>query len=326
MSGDLGPRVVIAAVLDVIACFEYLELLLVGDQSQLEQLLISCPPSLASRLTVHHAPDVVMMDEDPLLALRRKKQSSMWIALSMVRDGRADACVSAGNTGALMAMSKYLLKTFPGIERPAICKALPVLSGRTYMLDMGANLVCSAGQLAEFALMGSVLARATFSEEPQVALLNVGLEEEKGTATVRAAQALLRSDSRIHYAGFIEADQLFSGRTQVIVCDGFAGNIALKASEGASRFVMKKIEANFLTGLWRKLAALFIRPIFSDLRSELNPGRYNGAIFLGLQKTVVKSHGGADRIAFQHALEVAIEQVDQRVPDKIGLQLARTDN
>lgn len=322
MSGDLGPRVVISAALKVIASFERLELLLVGDSAQLEQLLSGFSAPFISRLSIHHAADVVTMNEDPLVALRHKKQSSMWLALEMVRDGKADACVSAGNTGALMAISKHLLKTFPGIERPAICKSLPVISGRTYMLDMGANLVCSAEQLAEFALMGSILARATLTVEPRVSLLNVAREEEKGTAVVKAAQHLLREDPRINYAGFLEADQLFLGQSQVIVCDGFAGNIALKASEGASRFISKKLEQAFHAGFWRKLMAFWLRPFFYRLKEEFDPARFNGAIFLGLQKTVIKSHGGADEYAFEQALRVAIEQIDQRVAEKIGAQLA----
>lgn len=321
MSGDLGPRVVIAAALQIIARCEQVELTLVGDQQQIRQLLSSSSASPVPRLFIHHAPDIVSMNEDPTTALRHKKQSSMWLALQMVRDNLADACVSAGNTGALMAISKYLLKTFPGIERPAICKSLPVVSGRTFMLDMGANLVCTAEQLAEFALMGSVLARATLAGDPQVSLLNVGQEEEKGTASIRAAQDLLRADERIRYAGFIEADQMFSGKTQVIVCDGFAGNIALKASEGASRFIGKKLEQSFRSGFWRKILAFGLRPFFYNLKAEFDPARFNGAIFLGLQKTVVKSHGGADQFAFQQALLVAIEQVEQKVSEKIGAQL-----
>src|SRR5690606_1853911 len=176
-------------------------------------------------------------------ALRHKKQSSMWLALALVRDGVADACVSAGNTGALLAIGRYLLKTFPGIERPAICKSMPVNEGQTFMLDLGANPVCSAEQLLQFALMGSVLARARGTQNPRVSLLNIGSEDAKGTASIRTAQELLRADAKINYGGFIEADQIFSGNTHVIVCEGFAGNVALKASEGVARLIAKKTQA-----------------------------------------------------------------------------------
>jgi glycerol-3-phosphate acyltransferase PlsX len=319
MSGDLGPRVVIAAAYQIMTSYPDVELILVGDQHILAPLLIPSAPS--NRLRIHHAPDRVSMDEDPLTALRQKKQSSMWLALVLVRDGLADACVSAGNTGALLAMGKHLLKTFPGIERPAICKSMPVFTGRTYMLDLGANPTCTANQLAQFALMGSVLAAATASKEARVMLLNIGTEETKGTEAIKSAQELLRADSRINYRGYIEADQIYSGGADVIVCDGFAGNVALKASEGVAKLITKKLHASFRQQWWGKIIGLCLRPITRQVREELDPGRYNGAIFLGLQKTVVKSHGGADQSAFVHALVVAIEQVIERVPEKIRQQL-----
>lgn len=323
MSGDLGPRVVIAAAFQTLATSlgdKPLELILVGDQPLLESIIssFSNPPA---QLRIHHAPDQISMNDDPLDALRHKKQSSMWLAIALVRDGLADACVSAGNTGALMAIGRHLLKTFPGIDRPAICKSMPVLEGRTYMLDLGANPVCTSEQLMQFALMGSVLAAATFAANPRVVLLNIGVEETKGTDTIKAAQELLRADTRINYKGYLEADQIYSGSAQVIVCDGFSGNIALKASEGVARLIGKKIEASFLSHWSRKLMGFILKPMLRQWRKELDPGQYNGAIFLGLKKTLVKSHGRADQQAFAQALSVAIEQVLQRVPEKIQQQL-----
>lgn len=322
MSGDLGPRVVIAAAFQTLATLLndiQVELILVGDQPLLESIVSSfATPS--AQLRIHHAPDQVSMDDDPLDALRHKKQSSMWLALTLVRDGIADACVSAGNTGALMAMGRHLLKTFPGIDRPAICKSMPVSEGRTYMLDLGANPVCTPEQLLQFALMGSVLAAATFAKNPRVVLLNIGVEAAKGTDTIKAAQELLRADARINYGGFLEADQIYSGSAQVIVCDGFAGNVALKASEGVARLIGKKIEASFRAHWTSKVMGFLLKPMLRQWRKELNPAQYNGAVFLGLQKTLVKSHGSADQQAFAQALSVAIEQVLQRVPEKIQQQ------
>jgi glycerol-3-phosphate acyltransferase PlsX len=319
MSGDLGPRVVIAAALQVLASYPNVDIIVVGDQQTLTSLLASS--GLPPRLHIHHAPDRVAMDEDPLVALRQKKQSSMWLSLVLVRDGLADACVSAGNTGALLAMSKYLLKTLGNIERPAICKSMPVSAGRTYMLDLGANPACTAEQLAQFALMGSVLATATTGDNPRVMLLNIGTEETKGTELIKVTQDMLRTDKRINYCGFIEADQIYSGHAEVIVCDGFAGNVALKASEGVARLIGQRIQRSFSSSWLRKLMGVLMLPLVRQWRDELNPGHYNGATLLGLQKTVVKSHGGADQAAVVNALVVAIEQVVEQVPEKIRQQL-----
>lgn len=319
MSGDLGPRVVIAAALQVLTSYPDVEITVVGDQQTLTALLSTS--GLPPRLHIHHAPDRVAMDEDPLVALRQKKQSSMWLSLLLVRDGLADACVSAGNTGALLAMSKYLLKTFDNIERPAICKSMPVSTGRTYMLDLGANPLCTVDQLVQFALMGSVLATATTGADPRVMLLNIGTEETKGTEIIKATQDKLRNDQRINYCGFIEADQIYSGRAEVIVCDGFAGNVALKASEGVARLIGQKIQHSFSGSCFKKFMGVLMLPLIRQWRDELHPGHYNGATLLGLQKTVIKSHGSADQAAFVHALVVAIEQIVEQVPEKIRHQL-----
>lgn len=321
MSGDLGPRVVIAAALELLESTPGLELILIGDQNQLKPLLALAQTNPIQRLRLHHAPDTVSMSDDPLVALRHKKTSSMWVALELVRDGLAQACVSAGNTGALMAMSRHLIKTLPGIDRPAICKSMPVAQGRSFMLDLGANIECSAEQLQQFAHMGSVLAMATGIAEPRVALLNIGVEETKGTDKLQAAHRLLGEDKRLNYAGFIEASEIFTGCMQVIVCDGFSGNVALKASEGVARLIGQKLKDTFQRNLWRRLLAFCAWPLLRQLSFELNPAGYNGASFLGLHKIVVKSHGSADQQAFIQALRVAVEQVSQAIPERIAAQL-----
>lgn len=319
MSGDLGPRVAIAAAENFAALYSDVELILVGDQYQLQPLIAKSRHLRTAQ--IHHASDVVSMSDDPLVSLRQKKNSSMWIALVLLREGGADACVSAGNTGALLAMAKYLIKTFPAIDRPAICKSMPVAKGSTYLLDLGANINCTALHLQQFALMGSVLAEIEGINYPRVGLLNIGSESQKGTGLLQEAQELLRADSRINYVGFVESDGIFTGSENVIVCDGFHGNIALKASEGVARFISQKISSTLQRNFFNKFLSVLSMPLFKQLREELNPSLYNGASFLGLQKTVIKSHGGADRKAFVQALIVAREQVRLKVPERIARQL-----
>jgi glycerol-3-phosphate acyltransferase PlsX len=316
MSGDLGPRVAISASQKFVTQFPDVDLLLVGNEAQLLSLL---PKSkkLHERISLVHAADVVNMHDDPLLALRQKKESSMWMALDLLRNNDADACVSAGNTGALLAIAKFLIKTFPTIERPAICKSMPVETGSTYLLDLGANINCSPVHLHQFALMGSVLANVPGGGAPRVALLNIGTEEQKGTETLRSAQLLLQADARINYVGFVEASSIFTGRVDVIVCDGFHGNIALKTSEGVAEFIANKIARITKKNVLSRVLGVLMWPVLKPLQRELDPSLYNGASFLGLQKTVVKSHGGADKKAFLHALIVAREQVIQQVPARI---------
>jgi glycerol-3-phosphate acyltransferase PlsX len=316
MSGDLGPRVAISASQKFVTQFPDVELLLVGNVDQLLSLLPRSKKS-PERITLVHAADVVSMLDDPLLALRQKKNSSMWIALDLLRNNNADACVSAGNTGALLAIAKFLIKTFPAIERPAICKSMPVEIGSTYLLDLGANINCPPQYLHQFALMGSVLAAVPNGVAPRVALLNIGAEQQKGTDTLKAAQLLLQGDDRINYVGFVEANSIFTGAVDVIVCDGFHGNIALKASEGVARFIANKISKIVKKNLFNKLLSLVMLPLLKRLQQELNPSLYNGASFLGLQKTVIKSHGNADEKGFLQALVVAREQVIQKVPVRI---------
>lgn len=320
MSGDLGPRTAIEAVLrlcrsrDRELCF-----VLVGERASLEPLL---PGRLPPEVSVHHAPGRVAMGDEPRVALRHGRESSMWQALDLVRTGRADACVSAGNTGALMAMGRYLLKSVAGVQRPAICKSMPVSRGRTYMLDLGANVEPSAMQLHQFALMGAELALGELERQPRVTLLNVGVESGKGPEWVREVDRLLREDSRLHYTGYIEGDDLYTGRADVVVCDGFTGNAVLKASEGVARLIGEKLRAGLTSGWRYRLAWPLLAPLARRWRRELDPGAYNGAIFLGLRRPVIKSHGGADANAFARALEVAAEQVRGRVVERISDRLS----
>ncbi|MDQ2075673.1 phosphate acyltransferase PlsX [Marinimicrobium sp. ABcell2] len=323
MSGDLGPRVAILAALQLAEARAGLELILVGDQAQLEAML---PPQYPPAIKIHHAADVVTMSDDPRLALRRKRESSMWQALSLVQQGEADACVSAGNTGALMAMSRFLLKTLPGIERPAICKAMPVIAGQTYMLDLGANHQCTVQQLHQFALMGHALARSDGIDKPSVALLNIGVEPGKGTNLVVDAHERFEADAQLNYVGFIEADTIYNGVADVIVCDGFSGNIALKASEGVARLINHKIETSLAEHWSYRFLAWLVRPLLLRWRRELNPGTYNGALFLGLNKAVIKSHGSADQIAFCQAIDVAVEQVRHPLSEIIEAELRTRSN
>jgi phosphate acyltransferase len=319
MSGDLGPRIAIAAAQKCITIYDDVDMLLVGDEPQLRAFFATENLS-QNRITIIHAPDVITMDEDPLVALRHKQTSSMWLALDSVKHNLADACVSAGNTGALLAISKYLIKTISPIDRPAICKIIPTAKNTTYVLDLGANINCTAENLLQFALMGSILASSADNTRPSIGLLNIGTEKSKGTEIIQSAQALLQNDTRINYSGFVEASEIFSGDHHVVVCDGFHGNIALKSSEGTAHFIAQKI-INIFTNSWRgRLLGFLAKPILNQLRMELDPSMYNGASFLGLQKTVVKSHGNANENAFFEALVVAREQVIQQVPERIQQQ------
>lgn len=320
MSGDLGPRVAISAAQKFTASFADVDVVLVGNEQQL--LKFSSAKKLSrQRIDIINATEVVAMDEDPLHALRHKKNSSMWLAINALGNNHVDACVSAGNTGALLAMGKYLLKTFPGVERPAICKAMPVERGQTYLLDLGANTNCTPEHLHQFALMGNILASAN-NVNPRVGLLNIGTEATKGTDVIKATQELLQNDSRLNFAGYIEANKIFSGEMDVIVCDGFHGNIALKTCEGTARFIAKRIHAIFKRNWFSRAAAIIAWPLLKQLRVELDPSMYNGASFLGLQKVLVKSHGNANKKAFMQALIVAREQVIQNIPARIQQELS----
>lgn len=321
MSGDLGPRVAVPAALDFSNTHPDTRLILVGDPLQIESLL---PARYSDRLCIEAAESVVTMAEKPSVALRKRKDSSMFRAVKLVAEGRADACVCAGNTGALMAMGHYLLRMHPGIDRPAIATAIPTRTGHCYMLDLGANVDCSAEHLFQFALMGSALAEALDGlSAPRVALLNVGVEELKGNEQVKLASRLLRERTALNYIGYIEGNDIYSGRADVVVCDGFVGNIALKSSEGLARLVTQQLQQSFNSSWYRKCVGLLAMPVLNQLKQQLDPSRRNGASLLGLQGIVVKSHGSATRECFVHAIAQAQAEVQRDLTGLIHEKLGQ---
>jgi glycerol-3-phosphate acyltransferase PlsX len=323
MGGDHGPAVTVPACLDFLGSDSDSRLLLVGLKEPLERELARAPAALRARIELVVASQVVGMDEDVRTAIRTKKDSSMRVAIDLVKQGRAQACVSAGNTGALMGTAKFVLKTLPGIDRPAICAVLPTRVGRVYALDLGANADCTPEQLQQFAIMGATLVRAMEGlENPTVGLLNIGSEELKGNEVVRKAGELLRA-TPINFHGNVEGDDIFEGTTDVVVCDGFAGNVALKTSEGLARMLGDFLKEEFTRSWWTRALALFAYPIIRRFRRRVDHRRYNGAALLGLNGIVVKSHGSADRLAFATALARAAGEARHGLIERIGADLAR---
>jgi len=325
MGGDFGPSCTIPACLSALAQCSRLRLLLVGETAQITAQL---PPELDAdrrdRLQVIAASQVIGMDEAPALALRGKTGSSMRRALECVRDGQAMACVSAGNSGALLALSHHLLKTLPGIKRPAMARAVPTARGNCLLLDLGANLDCPPAQLHQFALLGALAAEARGVAQPKVALLNVGSEAIKGNRQVRQTDALLRQGmdcSGIHYIGYIEGHDLFAGKADVVVCDGFVGNILLKSSEGLARMLADRVQRELGRTWLGRLGAFCLLPVLRRLKNELNPAQHNGAVFLGLRQIVVKSHGGADSEGFKNALLHAQQELSRHLPQYLQNRL-----
>jgi glycerol-3-phosphate acyltransferase PlsX len=319
MSGDFGPRVAVPAALDFVHAHADVSLILVGDPLQIQPLLTT-PKS--DRLRVEAATSVVTMADKPSFALRKRRDSSMALAIRLVASGEADACVSAGNTGALMAMGHYQLHMHPGIDRPAITTAIPTRTGHCYMLDLGANVDCSAEHLFQFALMGSALAEAVDGlPAPRVALLNVGEEENKGNEQVKLASRLLQEHAQLNYIGYIEGNDIYTGKADVVVCDGFVGNVALKSSEGLARFIAQQLQRSFSGSWYRRLVGLLARPVLKQLRQQLDPSGRNGASLLGLQGIVVKSHGSATRECFGYAIEQARTEVLRDVSGLINRKL-----
>lgn len=319
MGGDHGPSVVVPAAVSALEDIEHLEIILVGDEDTLRAILQDYTPP--SRLRVHHAPEQIGMDESPAQALRSRTDSSMRVAIDLVANGDAHACVSAGNTGALMAIARFVLKTLPGIDRPAIISALPSARGHTHMLDLGANVDASPEHLYQFAVMGATLVGAIHDlPAARVGLLNVGAEEIKGNERVREAARLI-SESDLNYIGFVEGDGIFSGDADVVVCDGFAGNVALKSSEGAARMVGSMLSHEFRRTGFNRMAGLVARPILRSVAARMDPRSYNGAILVGLRGTVVKSHGGADVYSFTHAIREGVAEVAHNVPERISEHL-----
>lgn len=322
MGGDFGPSVTVPASLNALKKNPNLHLILVGDQQILEQTLQQHDGEVNARLKIQHASQVVLMDEPPSKALRGKKDSSMRVAINLVKDGKAGAAVSAGNTGALMATARFVLKTLEGIDRPAIITALPTINGHTHMLDLGANVDSPAESLYQFALMGSVLSSAVDNiPSPTVGLLNVGEEEIKGNEQVKQAHQLLVG-SELNYVGYVEGDDIYKGTVNLVVCDGFVGNVALKTSEGLAKMISQSMKEEFKRNIFTKLAALVALPVLKALRRRIDPREYNGASLVGLRGIVIKSHGGADEYSFAHAIAEAVVEVQKNVPEQIKTQLS----
>ncbi len=322
MGGDHGPEVTVPAAIDSVTRYPNLHLILVGDEARLRAELDRGRSAFGDRIQVRHASEMVEMHETPSKALRGKKDSSMRVAINMVKDGTADACVSAGNTGALMAIAKFVLKTIPGVDRPAIIAMLPSKTGHTHVLDLGANVDCTAEHLCQFAVMGYELVKAVENHQhPRVGLLNIGEEEIKGNEQVKQAAKLL-TGTHINFVGFVEGNDIFSGNVEVVVTDGFTGNVALKAIEGFAKLLGGSLRDEFGRNLVTKVLGLLALPVLRAFKGRFDPRRYNGASLVGLRGIVVKSHGNADRTSVANAIRVAMLEVEMGVPDRIGQRVA----
>ena len=337
MGGDHGLNTTIPATLEAVKRDPNLQAVLVGDHHKVKRALDRYSKvkkiklSTLQRIAIHHASETVAMDESPADAVRKKKDSSMRVAINLVKDGSVDACVSAGNTGALMATSKFVLKTVNGVDRPAIVYALPSYNretktiSKTYMLDLGANVVCSSEQLFQFAIMGSILAASSKGiAEPRVSLLNIGEEEMKGLDNIKNASKLLQDCDFINYQGYIEGKHIFDDSSDVIVCDGFVGNVSLKTMEGTLRLIEALIKKSVTEGSWlMKLPTIMALPIFRRMKKSMNLDSFNGASLLGLTGIVVKSHGGASANAFETAIFEAVKEVKHNIPKTIQESLEK---
>ena len=324
MGGDHGPSVTVPAALSFLASMPAAHIVLVGNAEAIEAELRKARhrAGVRERVRVVAASEVVAMDEPPADALRRKKDSSMRVAINLVKGGEADACVSAGNTGALMAIARFVLKTLPGIDRPAIASQLPTRFGETLVLDLGANVNCTPAQLVQFAAMGSALVTTMNGiDRPTVGLLNIGEEDIKGNTVVKETAELLRASS-LNFAGNVEGDDIYHGTSDVVVCDGFVGNVLLKTSEGLAQMLYEFLKAEFTRSVATRLAAAIVYPVLMRFRSRIDPRRYNGATLVGLKGVVVKSHGGADALAFANALGRAYKEVEHAVLDRIAQRIA----
>ena len=324
MGGDHGPGVTVHAALSFQKSHPHSSIVLVGLRDAIETELRAHHTAPGPHLRVHNASQAVGMDEAPASALRGKKDSSMRVAVNLVKNGEAHACVSAGNTGALMAISRFVLKTLPGIDRPAIAGILPTMKGEAYMLDLGANVNCTADHLLQFAIMGAMLVSAIqHKERPSIGLLNIGEEEIKGNEVVKQAAELLRA-SGLNFYGNVEGDDIFKGTTDVVVCDGFVGNVALKTAEGLAKMLRSFLTDEFKRNWITYLCGIIAVPVLSAFKRRVDPARYNGASLLGLKGIVVKSHGSADSFAFENAIERAFDEVREGVLQRISQRLATT--
>ena len=320
MGGDHGPHVTVVAALDFLRKHDDVRVILVGIEDKIRPFLSN---GGGERVLLRHASEVVAMHESPALAIRNKKDSSMRVAIDLVKSGDADACVSAGNTGALMAISRFVLKMLPGIDRPAICAVLPTISGHIHVLDLGANVDCTPEHLLQFGIMGSSLVSAIEHKDgPTLGILNIGEEDIKGNDVVKRAAELLK-ESGLNFIGNIEGDGLYKGEAEVVVCDGFVGNVALKASEGLAQMMATFLRQEFGRNLYTKLAALVALPVLKHFKRRVDHRRYNGASLLGLKGIVVKSHGSADVFSFCNALERAADTVRSGVLVRITERVAQ---
>lgn len=319
MGGDYGPTVTLPASLKALSLYPNLHLVLVGDEHVLKKIL-ETERYDKTRLSIHHASQVVGMDESPALALRGKKDSSMRVAINLIKEGQVGACVSAGNTGALMATAKFVLKTLPGIDRPAIVSAFPCYQSekKVRILDLGANVDSRPEDLLQFTVMGSVLTKAVDNiDSPKVYLLNIGEEEIKGNEQVKTTARMLCQVPTIHFQGYIEADSIYYGDADVIVCDGFVGNVTLKTTEGVARLIGQLMKDAFMRNWWTKFVGMLVKPVLKTFMKRIDPGRYNGASFIGLNGIVIKSHGGANLLGFVRAIEEAMIQIEKNIPELI---------
>lgn len=310
MGGDHGVNVTIPACINFLKKNPEVNLILVGDRDTIYRQIGEMLSIYSDRIEVVHTTEVVEMDEAPQSAMRLKKNSSMRVAINLVKEGRAQAIISAGNTGALMAIGRYVLRTMDGIDRPAIAKLLPTIKGQVCVLDLGANIECSPEHLLQFAILGSQLMRGVTGKiAPSVGLLNIGAEEIKGHEVIKKAAELLKN-SNLNFYGNVEGDDISKGTVDVIVCDGFTGNVVLKTIEGVAKMMNHFIRREFLSNIWSKLAAYASFPVLKRVKTKLDPRQYNGAVLLGLNGLVIKSHGGADEFSFYYALEQAKHEVN----------------
>ncbi|NSL56647.1 phosphate acyltransferase PlsX [Uliginosibacterium aquaticum] len=322
MGGDHGPSVTLPAAFQFLREDAQARVVLVGLPAVFDDAFRRAAAEFGDRIVVQEASEVVEMDEAPAVAMRVKKDSSMRVAINLVKSGEAAAAVSAGNTGALMAISRFVLKTLPGIDRPAIATIIPSMKGQTYMLDLGANVDCSAEHLLQFAIMGSLLLEAVeHKASPTVGLLNIGEEDIKGNEVVKKAAELLRA-SDLNFYGNVEGDDIFKGTTDVVVCDGFVGNVALKSSEGVARMITNFLSQEFKRNLLTKLLALIAMPVLKRFKKRFDPGRFNGAALLGLRGVVVKSHGSANQTAYVWALRRAAEAARNQLVERISARMS----
>ena len=323
--GDFGFPVTVKAGINALGIYKDLHLHFVGDEKGIQKELNkhSIYKTFLDRISITHASEVINMDDSPSTALRHKKDSSMRVAIDLIENGTVDACVSAGNTGALMAIARFILKTIEGVDRPAIMGSFPTLNGHIHVLDLGANVDSKPETLLQFAFMGSITVQNTENiPNPTIGLLNVGVEEMKGHDRIQDTAELLKASS-LNYSGFVEGDDIYKGVVDVIVCDGFEGNIALKASEGVANLFSYFLKKSFNRNLLTKIVALLAKPIMNNFKSHVDPGQYNGASLLGLKGVVVKSHGNADVDSYFQAIKEAYLEAHAKITDKISEQLTR---